>query len=212
MGFPAGAGKGCRKGGSMTVMARRIVAIVTAAGILAAIFEAHCLLSASRHLERGNRAAAAGRPDLARLEWESAAARPAPFNAFAREAMARLVAEEERLEGEGRTAEALRLCFSIRGIAASTEGYLSYYDRERSAVMDRMPKLSAALGVELSPDRYTPYRPVRTFAAHLAIMCFAGFALSGVLAIRAEGGKSRILRGVLSAALFVLWILFLRVS
>lgn len=198
-----------------SAIARRRRTVLRAAavlGVFLAVAEAYCLHAAARHLRAGDAALARGDVALARLSWESAAARPAPFNGYAEAAMGRLTALEKSFEGEGNPAEALRLCFSIRGIARSVDGPLPFYREEEKYVEGRIPALAAVLGVELSPDRYTPYRPIRAWASLPAILCFAGFVLAAFAALR-EGGRGRTVRaGLLAAGLFLLWLLLLRAA
>ena len=188
---------------------RKILAVLLVVAGVLAIFEVYCLRFAYVHLRKGDDARARGNIDLARLSWESAASRPAPFNVFAREAMDRLVEHEKTLEADGRLAEALRTCFSIKGIARSTDGYRHYYKTQEEYVDGRIPDLARRLGVELSRDRYILYRPIRGWVAHLALLLFAGFVLSAFRAIRSDGKRDLILYAALSACSFLLWLLFL---
>lgn len=189
---------------------RRVaLAAILIAGI-PMILEAWCLHFAYVQLRNGDDAYARGNVDLARLSWESAASRPAPFNLFAREAMDRLIEHEKGLEKAGRLAEALRVCFSIRGIAHSTAGYFTYYGKQEEYVLGRIPELSSRLGVDLSLDRYTLYRPIRGWSAHAGVLFFFGFVLAGFGAIRSNERRRAILCGVLAACSFVLWLFFLR--
>ena len=193
---------------------RRVKGLVVLA-ILACVLlvlEAWCLRFAYVQLRKGDDAYASGNMDMARLSWESAASRPAPFNRFAGDAMNRLVEHEKALEAEGRLAEALRACFSIKGIARSTVGYRTYYGEQEKYAAGRIPVLADRMGVELSGDRYTLYRPIREWAAHLAVFFFSGFVLSGFWSIRIEARREGILFGALSACSFLLWLIFLRLA
>lgn len=188
---------------------RKMLAVLLVVAGVFAIFEVYCLRFAYVHLRVGDDARIRGNMGMARVSWESAASRPAPFNVFAREAMGRLVEHEKALEADGRLAEALRACFSIKGIARSTDGYRHYYKAQEEYVDGRIPDLARGIGVELSPDRYTLYRPIRGWAAHLAILLFAGFVLSAFQAIRSDGKRDLILYVSLSACSFLLWLLSL---
>lgn len=190
---------------------KAFTALLVVAGLLA-VLEAYCLQFAYVHLRRGNVAYARGDTDMARLSWESAACRPAPFNVFACDAMDRLVEFEKTLEADGRNAEALRACFSIKGIARSTAGYRTYYGEQEKYASGRIPVLAGRLGVELSEDRYTLYRPIREWAAHLALLFFSGFVVGAFRSIRSEGRREKVLSGALSACSFLLWLIFLRMA
>jgi len=176
------------------------------------IWWGHSLYFAARDLRNGTAAWDRGEMELARLHWESAASRPAPGNGYARRAMDRLIRLEEALEAEGRSAEALRLCFSIGGIAHATEGYWSWYAPERNFAEGRIPALAEILGVSLSPDRYTLYRPVRHGAAHAAILGFAGFVAAAWAAIGAGDARKRRAWSALALLLLAAWLLLLRAA
>lgn len=191
---------------------RKALPIVLVAALTLGVAWAHCLLFSRQHLGSGDGAAAAGDAETARLEWETAASRPAPLNGYAREAMGRLVALEEDLERQGRSAEALRICFSVRGIANAAAGPWPWYRAERDLASGRIETLSRGLGVRLAPDRFTLFRPVRAWAAFGALAAFAGFVWLALKAIVAAGGRPRAALGTASAALFLLWLVFLRMA
>jgi hypothetical protein len=191
---------------------RKVFSVLIVAVLTLGVAWAHCLLYSRQHLASGDAAAAAGDAETARLEWETAASRPAPLNGYAREAMARLVALEETLERQGRTAEALRVCFSVRGIANASAGLWPWYRAERDLASGRIEALSRDRGVRFGPDRFTLFRPVRTWPAFGALASFAGFVWLALKAIVAAGGRPRAALGAASAALFLLWLLLLRTA
>ncbi len=191
---------------------RKAFPILLVAALTVGVAWAHYLLFSRQHLGLGDGAAAAGDAETARLEWETAASRPAPLNAYAREAMGRLVALEESLERQGRPAEALRVCFSVRGIANAAAGFWPWYRAESDLASDRIEALSRDLGARLGPDRFTLFRPVRAWAAFGALASFAGFVWLAIKAIVAAGVRPRAALGAVSAALFLLWLVLLRMA
>lgn len=191
---------------------RKAFPILIVAALTVGVAWAHCLVFSRQHLGSGDSAAAAGDAERARLEWETAASRPAPLNGYAREAMGRLVALEESLERQGRSAEALRICFSVRGIANAAAGPWPWYRTERDLASGRIEAFSRDLGVKLGPDRFTLFRPVRAWAAFGALASFAGFVALAIKAIAAGGPRRAAALGFASAAFFLLWLLLLRTA
>ncbi len=182
------------------------------ATLLALLFvlDTWCVQSSRVHLDTGKEAGRRGDLDTARLEWESAASRPAPFNPYAAEGMRLLVGMERRLEDEGRFAEALRVCFSIQGIVGATSGYWSYYSDEGGYVSGRIPELARRMGVAIAPERFFLYRPVRGWAAHLAVGSFVLSVASALAAITGASRRRRVRMGWVAVVAFLLWLLFLR--
>lgn len=191
----------------------KIAGVLAVVAMVGLVWEGVCLLEAHRHLVAGDEARAKGNPDLARLEWESGASRPAPFNRFASQAMERLIRLEEQYESDGRIGDALRVCFSIGAIAQATDGIVSWYPEAAGFAFRRAAELSEKAGVEFSPDRFTLFRPVRKVPAILSLLFLAGF----VLAVSSEilergGGRGRRYLPAAAIACFLIWLLLLRAS
>ncbi len=193
------------------MLSRKVIPVLIVALLTLGVAWAHCLIFSARHLGLGDRAEAARDTETARLEWETAASRPAPLNGYAAEAMGRLLLMETALERQGRTAEALRVCFSVRGIANAAAGLWPWYRAERDLASARIEALSRELGVGFGPDRFTRFRPVRAWAAFGALAAFAGFVWMTLKAI-AAGGRPRAALGAASAALFLVWLVLLRIA
>ncbi len=191
-------------------VAVRLLMFVATLLALLFVLDAWCVHFSWVHLDAGKDAGRRGDWETVRLEWESAASRPAPFNPYAVEAMRLLVGMERRLEDEGRFAEALRVCFSIQGIVGATSGYWSYYSGEGGYISGRIPELARHMGVAIAPERFFLYRPVRGWAAHLAVGSFVLWVASTLAAITGASGRRRVRMGWVAVVTFLLWLLFLR--
>lgn len=191
---------------------RKAIPVLIVAALTLGVAWAHCVVFSRQHLASGDAAAAAGDAVTARLEWEAAASRPAPLNGFAAEAMGRLVAMEAAFERQGRAAEALRVCFSVRGIANAAAGPWPWYRAESDLASARIEALSRELGVRFGPDRFTLFRPLRAWIALGALAAFAGFVWLTLKAIASAAGRPRAALGAASAALFLAWLLLLRLA
>lgn len=193
---------------------RRYAALFAASLACLVAWSAVCAVQARRHLAAGDAAERAGNRLLARLEWEAAASRPAPFNAEAREAMARLVRLVGIYESAGKPGEALKTCLSIGAIARATGGLVAWHPDAEEFAARRGAELASMAGIDFQPDRFTLFRPVRRAPAAAAPLALAGFAASvswGILG-RRTGGRGRGGYPAAAVACLVLWLALLRLA
>ena len=193
---------------------RRHAAVFAAVlGCLVA-WTAVCALQARHHLAAGDAADRAGNRLLARLEWEAAASRPAPYNVGEREAMNRLVRLVGIYESDGKPGEALKTCLSIGAVVRATGGLVVWHPGAAEFVDRRGADLASKAGVVFQPDRFTLFRPVRRAPAAAAPLALAGFAVSASLGIlgRQSGSRARWKYPAAAAGCLVLWLLLLRLA